>query len=151
MIKDPNLPDGIGPCGILCEKCFAFHNGKIKYHATELMKNLGAFDTYAERFITLLNEPAFSKYKDFKELLNLLCSSNCLGCRKQECHLFTNCNVRTCHNERNMDFCFQCDGFPCDYTGFDDNLKMRWLKINHRIREIGLDNYYNEIKDKPRY
>lgn len=151
MIKDPTLLDKIGPCGILCEKCFAFHQGQIRYHAIELKNNLGAFDAYADRFVTLLNEPAFSKYQDFKELLNLLCSSNCIGCRKQKCYLFTNCIVKNCHKERKVDFCFQCDRFPCDSTGFDDNLKMRWLKINNRIREVGIVAYYTEIKDKPRY
>jgi hypothetical protein len=145
------LKGKFGPCGILCEKCFAYNNGRIKYYAERLKANLGEFDIYAKRFVTLLDEPVFSKYPDFKELLNLLSSNNCQGCRKQECHLFKNCKVRNCYKDKGVDYCFQCNDFPCNESGFDDNLKQRWIKINHKIRETGLKNYYNEIKDQPRY
>jgi hypothetical protein len=146
-----SLSDKFGPCGLLCEKCFAHNMGQIRFHAEMLKTNLGEFDNYAKRFETLLDEPVFSKYPDFKELLNLLSSNNCLGCRKQECHLFKGCKVKDCYKNKKVEYCYQCSEFPCEKTGFDDNLKQRWLKINYRIREIGLENYYTEVKDKPRY
>jgi hypothetical protein len=146
-----NLIDKFGPCGLLCEKCFAFNNGPIHFHADMLKKNLGEFNNYAKRFVGLLDNPVFAKYPDFKEFLNTLATNNCQGCRKQDCHLFTECKVKNCYKNKNVDYCFQCNDFPCENTGFDDNLKQRWLKINFRIREIGLEDYYNEIKDKPRY
>jgi hypothetical protein len=146
-----DLNNKIGPCGLLCEKCFSFQNGQIMYHATQLKEHLGNFDNYAKRFTTLLNEPVFEKYQAFKELLDLFSSGTCEGCRKQECHLFKDCKVKQCYKVQKVDYCYQCNHFPCDNTGFDENLKLRWVKINTRIREIGLDNYYNEIKDKPRY
>ena len=145
------LIDKFGLCGLLCEKCFAYNKGPISFHAKMLKNNLGEFDNYAKRFITLLDEPVFSKYPDFKELLNLLSSNNCQGCRKQECHLFKDCKVKDCYKDNGINYCYQCKMFPCDKTGFDDNLKQRWLKINYRIREIGLEAYYAEVKDKPRY
>jgi hypothetical protein len=76
---------------------------------------------------------------------------NCQGCRRQECHLFKDCKVKDCYKDNGINYCYQCTKFPCDKTGFDDNLKQRWLKINYRIREIGLEAYYAEVKDKPRY
>ena len=146
-----DLKNKFGPCGLLCEKCFSYANGQIKYQAERLKANLGNFDNYAKRFVTLLDEPVFNKYHEFNELLNLLSSGNCQGCRKQECHLFRDCKVRHCYKGKKVDYCYQCNDFPCDNTGFDNNLKQRWLKINRRIRKIGLENYYDEIKDKPRY
>lgn len=146
-----DLISKFGPCGLLCEKCYAFENGPIHYHAKQLLENLGQFDNYAKRFVTLLNEPKFEKYQDFKEMLHLFASNNCKGCRQEQCHLFTNCKVRDCYKTKDIDYCFQCNCFPCNNTGFDDNLQNRWLTINRRIKEIGLENYYNEIKDKPRY
>lgn len=146
-----NMLDKFGPCGLLCEKCFANNQGPIRFHAEQLKKHLGEFDLYAKRFVVLLNDPTFEKYPNFKEMLTLLSTSNCQGCRKQECHLFTDCRVRHCYKNKNVDYCFQCGDFPCEDTGFDDNLRNRWININHKIREIGLDNYYDEIKDKPRY
>lgn len=146
-----NYNDKFGPCGLLCEKCFAFQSGQIRHHAQGLKDCLGNFDNYAKRFTTLLSEPAFEKYPDFKELLTLLAAGNCQGCRKQECHLFKNCNVKNCYKVQKVDYCYQCELFPCENTGFDTNLKQRWLNINKRIRAVGLENYYNEIKDLPRY
>jgi hypothetical protein len=146
-----DLLEKFGPCGLLCEKCFAFDKGPILNHAEQLKQNLGEFDNYAKRFATLLDEPKFGDYPIFKEFLGLLSASNCQGCRKQECHLFRNCKVKDCYKEKKVDFCYQCSDFPCDQTGFDENLNQRWLKINQKIREIGLENYYSEIKDKPRY
>jgi hypothetical protein len=145
------LMNKFGPCGLLCEKCYANNNGSIKYFAEQLKTNLGDFDNYAKRFETLLEEPVFSKYPDFKELLNLLSKGNCQGCRKQQCHLFKNCKVKECYKNKKVDYCYQCNDFPCENTGFDDNLLQRWLNINNKIREIGLESYYNEIKEKPRY
>ena len=146
-----SLKDKFGPCGLLCEKCFAFDGGLIKYHADQLKRNLGDFDVYAQRFVTLLEIPVFDKYLEFKEMLSFFSEGSCMGCRKQDCHLFKGCGVKQCYKDKKVDFCYQCIDFPCNNTGFDENLKRRWLSINEKIREIGLESYYNEIKDKPRY
>jgi hypothetical protein len=146
-----DLKDKFGPCGLLCEKCFAYDKGPIQFHAEKLKESLGGFNNYAKRFVSLLNDPVFEKYPEFKELLDLFSSGKCKGCRKQECHLFENCKIKQCYKEKKIDFCFQCNEFPCTDTGFDENLKLRWIKINTKIRQTGLENYYNEIKDKPRY
>lgn len=145
------LLDKFGFCGLLCEKCFANKKGQIQLHAEQLKNNLGEFDNYAERFVTLLNEPLFEKYSDFKELLTLFSLGSCEGCRKQKCPLFKDCKVGDCCKEKGVDYCFQCNDFPCSNTGFDENLENRWIHINKRIREIGLESYYLEIKEKSRY
>ena len=148
---DVSLKYKFGPCGLLCEKCFAYENGPIQTHALQLKQQLGNFDNYAKRFVHLLHEPTFDKYTDFKEFLDLLASGNCKGCRKQECHLFEACKVKDCYKDKKVDFCFQCNDFPCDKPGFDENLQQRWIKLNMEIREIGLEKYYERIKNKPRY
>jgi hypothetical protein len=141
----------LGPCGLNCEKCFAYTNGNIKYHSGELKKYFGSFDNYAKRFITLLDEPAFEKYSTFKDMLDYFSKVKCKGCRDEECKLFKSCNVKECSKQQKVNFCFECNDFPCEKTGFDENLKNRWLKINNRMKEIGIENYYEEIKDIPRY
>lgn len=146
-----NILNLLGPCGINCQKCFAFKEGSIRQHSENLRDNLGNFDVYAKRFTEMLDAPVFSKYPDFKEMLDYFASANCLGCRKQECHLFKSCNVRRCHKEKSVDFCFQCAEFPCNHSGFDNHLEQRWIAINRRMQEIGVESYYDEIKDKARY
>ena len=141
----------LGPCGLHCGKCFAFAEGEICKLSRELKEKLGAFDVYAERFSSLIEEPIFLKYPDFKEMLNLLSQGKCKGCRKEKCMLFKGCNVKECSETKKVDFCFQCAEFPCDNTGFDEHLKKRWESINDRMKECGVEAYYNEIKDQPRY
>ena len=52
---------------------------------------------------------------------------------------------------KGIDFCWQCESFPCHETGLDENLYKRSVAINKKINEIGLEAYYKEIKDTPRY
>lgn len=141
----------IAPCGLHCGKCFAFTDGDIKRYSSKLKIELGNFDVYAERFVDLLDEPKFKKYPDFKELLTYFSSVNCKGCREENCKLFKDCKVRACSVEKGVDFCFQCNEFPCNNTGFDENLHKRSVAINNKMKKIGVEKYYDEIKEKPRY
>ena len=141
----------LGPCGINCSKCFAFSKGNIKQLSTELKENLGNFDVYANRFVELLDEPAFSKYPEFKIMLDHFIKAECKGCREDKCKLFTACKVKQCSKDHSVDFCFQCSEFPCNNHGFDKHLEKRWLKINLKMKEIGVGNYFDEIKNLTRY
>nr|NQU94295.1 DUF3795 domain-containing protein [Bacteroidota bacterium] len=141
----------LAPCGLHCGKCFAFVEGDIKVHSNRLKESLGDFDIYAERFVDLLNEPLFRKYSDFKGILTYFATVDCGGCRNENCKLFKDCKVRDCHENMGVDFCFQCPEFPCNSTGFDRHLHQRSVDINRRMKKIGVEKYYEEIKDKPRY
>lgn len=145
------VKDSFGPCGIFCEKCFAYSEGVIRQSSKTLAEALGNFDVYAERFSVLLDEPSFREYPGFRKLLEYFSTVDCKGCRKEHCRLFKSCMVRDCVNLRGRDFCYECPEFPCDHTGFDEHLHKRSVAINLRIREVGMENYYREIRDKPRY
>ncbi|KKB50742.1 hypothetical protein HMPREF1212_01466 [Parabacteroides sp. HGS0025] len=150
---EPNgiIKKHIAPCGLHCGGCFAFNGGNIQKHSTELIKSLGNFDVYAQRFVTMLDEPVFENYQSFKMMLHYFSETKCNGCREQACALFKSCHVRDCFREKGVDFCFQCTSFPCEQTGFDEHLQKRFISINEKIRKIGIENYYEEIKDVPRY
>jgi hypothetical protein len=140
----------LGPCGSNCRKCVFNINGDIRHHAEELEKLLGVFNLYAERFSELIS-PVFKKYIEFKELLNYLVQVDCLGCREQKCGIYPNCGVYECHREKKVDFCFQCDEFPCEKSNFDPDFKRRWILMNERMREIGAEAYCEESMKYPRY
>lgn len=140
-----------GPCGLHCGTCFAYQEGEIHELSRKLEKALGNFDVYAKRFAGMLEEPVFLKYPEFKDFLHYLATAECKGCRKETCKLFKECRVRSCSKEKGVDFCFQCDCFPCEHTGFDEHLFKRHVAINNRMKENGVEAYYNEVKDKPRY
>ena len=139
----------VAPCGLNCKKCFAFENGEIQFHATKLKTLLGSFDLYAERFSTMI-DPVFGEYPSFKKLLAHLTAGNCRGCRQGTCE-YKKCGVITCYQKKGVDFCFQCDDFPCEKTNFDPDLQRRWIRMNNRMSEIGVEAYFEETKDVPRY
>ncbi|MFX1316162.1 MAG: DUF3795 domain-containing protein [Promethearchaeota archaeon] len=138
----------LAPCGLNCYKCFANSEGEIRKNSIKLKELLGSFDIYAERFSAFL--PVFKNYSSFKELLTYLTNENCNGCRKGSC-IFPNCRVKDCYKEKDVDFCFQCKGFPCEKTNFDEHLKHRWIQMNKRMKEIGVESYYQETKESSRY
>ncbi len=143
--------DTFAPCGLNCEKCFARERGAIQKHAKELQNNLGNFDVYAEHFVELIGDHRFKNYPEFKNVLNLFTEGNCKGCRNEQCKLFSQCGVRACHQEKEIDFCFECNEFPCKKTNFDAHLQKRWITLNNHIRKIGIEQFYQETKDKARY
>lgn len=138
----------LAPCGLNCLKCASFSRGDIKRHASELKKLLGSFDGYAARFSDFM--PVFKNYPAFKELLDHFTQANCRGCRQGDCK-YPDCGVAACYKQKGVDFCFQCDEFPCKKTNFDLDLKQRWLRMNTRMKEIGVEAYFEETKDLPRY
>lgn len=151
MISLLQILEKLGPCGLNCSQCFANCNGNIKKQSNGLKESLGNFDIYAQRFAELLNEPVFKKYPDFKEMLTYFGNVTCKGCRNDECKLFAGCNVKQCSKDHSVDFCYECNEFPCKKHGFDEHLEKRWISINTQMKEIGIESYYKEIEDKPRY
>lgn len=141
----------LAPCGLHCGRCFAFAGGQIHALSSQLQSALGNFEVFAKRFVDLLNDPIYEKYPEFKEVLDHLAKGGCGGCRKEKCKLFASCGVRPCAEEQKVDFCFQCADFPCDKTGFDEHLYRRHVEINRKMKEMGVEKYYEEVKNLPRY
>ena len=142
--------DFLAPCGLSCRKCLAYTKGDIGFHSKKLQELLGNFDVYAERFSTFRTE--FKDYPSFKKMLAYFAAPDCIGCRQRQgaCR-YPNCGVIDCYKVKGVDFCFQCDDFPCDKTNFDPHLEKRWLQMNMRMKEIGVEAYYEETKDLCRY
>lgn len=141
----------LAPCGLSCEKCFAYSSGDIRRLSLELKERLGNFQAYAKRYETLLEKPILRKFPEFKEMLDYFASENCSGCRNEQCKMFKGCGVRPCHQEKIVDFCFQCEDFPCNNTNFDENLYKAWIRINEIIRDEGIEKYYERTLKRPRY
>ncbi len=143
------LLDMVAPCGLNCGKCVAYEGSKIRDCSKTLEEQLGPnFTSYAERFKHM--EGAFKHYSKFKELLAFLAKGECKGCRHGGC-LFKECRVPHCGKRHGVDFCYECAEFPCDRHGFSPRLENLWRRNNELLREMGLEAYYEMIKDKPRY
>ncbi|MDR2892662.1 MAG: DUF3795 domain-containing protein [Deltaproteobacteria bacterium] len=152
-IKREETLSRLSPCGLFCGKCFAFKGGDISELSAKLSAALGNFEPYAARFVTVLDEPLFADYPAFKALLDYFAQAKCGGCRKEgKCALLKTCKVVNCVRDKQVDFCFQCPNFPCNDTGFDENLNKRSIENNRKIQEMGVEAYYEEMnKKKSRY
>jgi len=147
-MKYEDILNILAPCGLNCVKCVGYENGAVRKHAGELHAHLEGFGRFAERFSRFA--PAFKKYSSFEEVLAVFAGADCAGCRDNEAK-HSHCSIARCHKDRDIDFCFQCPGYPCAPEGIDPDLRQRWLKMNDRMKEIGVEAFYEETKDEPRY
>lgn len=150
-MTDERIKEAIAPCGLCCETCFAHVDGDIRKYSMKLKEKLGNFHIYAERFETVLGVPIFGKYPAFKEMLDYFASENCKGCRNEQCKFFKDCGVPACHREKGIDFCFECEQFPCENTNFFPDLYKAWVMINEKIREMGIEQYSELARSRSRY
>jgi hypothetical protein len=147
-VEYDGILDDLAPCGLSCRKCFANTRGDIATLGRQLLERLKGFEVYAERFSGFV--PAFKEYRAFQDLLAYFAEGHCAGCRSGTC-LYPNCGVTTCYREKGVDFCFQCAEFPCEKTNFDPHLQSRWVQMNEWMKEIGVEGYYEETRETPRY
>ena len=61
------------------------------------------------------------------------------------------CAARTCFAEKGVDFCFQCDEYPCSRNSYPDLLARKWRANNERMKEVGVEAFYEESLQHPRY
>jgi hypothetical protein len=147
-MKSEDILKRLAPCGLDCGKCAGYADGEISEHSLKLQQLLGNFERYAAKFSRFL--PVFENYPQFREMLQHFCQASCAGCRNGS-GANPNCGVIACYRGKGVDFCFQCDEFPCDKTGFDPDLRERWIRMNTRMREVGIEEYFRETRDLPRY
>lgn len=138
----------LAPCGLNCGKCLFSSDGEIRDLSIKLKDRLGNFGPYAERFAK--GAAVFNNYKEFSELLDFMTTGECPGCREGGCR-FPGCNVNNCTSSKTIDFCSQCAEFPCEKSNLQGPLKERWIRMNNRIKEIGVIEYYKNSADEPRY
>ena len=138
----------VAPCGLLCYTCTAARDGAIRIHSQALLRLLESFDGFADQFSA--HEPRLRKYPDLKDVLLLFSEAGCEGCRGGNC-MYPGCRVWPCIREKQYDFCFECEAFPCEEVDFEPGLRGKWLSANERMREIGVEAYFSEVKDRSHY
>ncbi|MFW9919309.1 MAG: DUF3795 domain-containing protein [Candidatus Thorarchaeota archaeon] len=149
-MKIEQIREILAPCGLNCQKCVAFKGGFIAEASSYLKDLLGNFKGYAERYSRSF--PEYENYPSFSALLDYLSTPACDGCRNGHC-LYHGCGVATCPriDSKEIDYCYQCDEFPCEKPQFHPDLDRRWRERNSRMSEVGVEAYYHETKDEPRY
>jgi hypothetical protein len=143
-----SVVERLAPCGIDCERCVMYADGRVRHHAGALAEALRGFENMAPRVVDRL--PSLAGYDAFSEILGLLGSASCAGCRNGGSNL-PFCAARICYKEHGVDFCAQCSEYPCARNDYPENLRLRWQEYNDRMREVGVEQYYRESLERPRY
>jgi len=135
-------------CGLDCSRCADYEGGEIKALSAKLLDLLKGYERLAA--IKSNFNPIFKEYGKFRELLEVFANSSCGGCRSEKVKCPVDCQAKTCHKEKKVDFCFQCHEFPCDKQ-FEGMSRERWMEKNKRMKEIGVINFYIEQSKLSRY
>jgi hypothetical protein len=138
----------LGPCGLDCSRCADNEDGEIKSLASRLIHLLRNYDKVAK--LKAQGKSAFGGYAQFEEVLKTFSEASCGGCRSDNVQCFITCAARNCHKEKGIDFCFQCNDYPCDKE-FHDRIRQRWMQLNDRMKEVGVDQFFLEQNELPRY
>ena len=138
----------LAPCGLDCERCVMYAEGRVKNLAVGLAKALEGFESMAPRVADRF--PVLGDYDHFTKTLEFFSAATCTGCRNGGSEL-PFCAARTCFREQGVDFCAQCAEYPCERNSYSQNLVERWRSYNDRIREVGVEEFYRESLERPRY
>lgn len=154
--KESELLDSIAPCSMLCKTCTGCKQGSISYHAKELLKLLEGYEEFLEKNLKPAYRHKLGEYQLFHKKLQKYANPKCDGCRvggHRGCSI-ENCFILECTQAHNVDFCAFCKDFPCDKVNekvFDQSILEKWLRGNQKIKEIGIEKYYEEKKEEPHY
>lgn len=135
-------------CGLDCSRCADYENGEIKTLSSKLSELLSGYERLAK--MKAENNPVFNGYPEFDGILSHLAKGSCGGCRSENVKCPLECRAKTCGKEGKIDFCFECEEFPCAEQ-FEGKLRERWIERNMRMKEVGVENYYIEQGKLPRY
>ncbi len=150
MNKDDILKK-IAPCSLMCHTCSAYHDGVICRSSETLLKYLNGIKEFYMKHIP----DAVSSYSNFEEVLNMYSAGPCSGCRSAEhngCSI-NGCFLLECTKKHGIDFCGECDEFPCQKTKelFEEEVYRQWLNGNQQIRDNGIEAFWENNSENPHY
>lgn len=138
----------LAPCGLDCSRCVNYAHGEVKELSGRLGGALQGFDKIAAMVKDWL--PVMNGYPQFAQVLEFYQQASCKGCRAGGFEP-PFCAARTCFREKGVDFCSQCDEYPCGKNQYPEDLAAQWRANNDRMKEVGVEAFYGEQKLKPRY
>lgn len=138
----------LAPCGLDCSRCVFSSTGSIRKNAEELFEGLRGFDRMAKLFAA--ENPSLKGYDSFISVLDFLKSGECRGCRNGA-SCYDGCEAKNCIKTKEIDFCFECESFPCDRNKFHPQLAEKWKHNNMEMKTNGVESFHAEQKKKPRY
>lgn len=152
----------VAPCSLLCYACGSFKDGPVSECARRLHTYWEGYCEFRSRYLPEESRSAWhTEFKAFDDTLQYLGGASCPGCRnnppsnKGTWGCLEGCVPQACVKEHGVDFCAECDEFPCqkakDFFTTHENLVDEWESGNRRIKEVGAEAYFEEKKDISHY
>ena len=128
-----------------------YKEGVICELAKTLLKYLDGMKEFYEKHIP----DAVESYNNFEGVLGMYGVAPCSGCRSMEhngCSI-EGCFLLECTKNHNIDFCGECDEFPCKKTVelFEEEVYKQWLEGNRQIRDYGIESFWENNSGTPHY
>lgn len=148
--------NSVAPCSMFCSTCTACKYGEISNHSKELLRLLEGHEEFLEKNLKKQYINKLEEFRIFSKKLKKYAYPKCDGCRNGRANgcSIKNCFIPECVKEHNVDFCADCKEFPCNKVNksiFKESIIQKWLNGNNKIREVGINNYYNDCRSIPHY
>ncbi len=156
MDVEEKILKAVAPCSMFCSTCTGCKYGDISFHATELLRLLEGHEEFLDKNLKAQYRDRLEEFRIFQKRLKKLAHPKCGGCRNggaSGCSI-NGCIIPECVKEHNVNCCGECSEFPCDKVkeaGFKETTIKKWLDGSSKIREVGIEAYYQENKDIPHY
>lgn len=150
-MKREDILKKLAPCSLMCHTCSAYCNGVICENSKTLLQYLDGIKEFYEKHIP----DAVESYENFEDVLRMYSAGPCSGCRSTEhngCSI-EGCFLLECTKNHNIDFCGECDEFPCKKTLklFEEEVYKQWLEGNQKIRDYGVESFWESNSENPHY
>lgn len=144
----------VAPCSLCCYTCPSYKNGVIKQSIDNLVKYYDGYPEFLHQNLPRKYKKYAKKTEKFVEYIQNEHAS-CGGCRgeKNRNCCIANCFILDCTKQHGIDFCGECENFPCDKakTFFKGIVLDDYLKGNERIKKVGKEKFAEEITLKSHY
>ena len=109
------LLDAMAPCSLLCYSCPAFVRGIVCELSEKLVNHFKGYYDFQAEYLPEEYKSKAEEFKSFEERLRDYTRPRCNGCRKNrnpDCSV-KGCFILECTREHSIDYCGECDAFPC--------------------------------------
>ena len=151
--------NAVGPCSIMCYTCFGYLEGGIRKHAAclhELYK--GCYEGHVNVYKDNLTKERIEKLNRiiiFNEMLQELYNKpGCEGCQSNNGEhggCIAGCKIPKCSKEHDVNFCADCEEFPCRKICVPESIRQIWLDGNNYIKEHGIEQWFEKNKNTAHY
>ncbi|MDF2543870.1 MAG: hypothetical protein K0S47_3588 [Herbinix sp.] len=149
----------VAPCSLFCYTCPALKDGAIAETASKLCTYFEGYYDFNDENIPEQYRSWLNEFEVFYKILNGYTKSKCPGCRNNPSSsngCIEGCVVPSCVKEHGIDFCAECSDFPCQkgkdfFITINNTIRRDWELGSNRIKEIGIERYFNEKKDVSHY